>query len=268
MPVTIIAEAGISHGGSLAVAQRLVDHAKEAAADIVKFQTYDPDALLHEHDPSKPLLKSLALDRRKFLKLARHCEKTDIEFMSTPGDLDSLKFLVEECGVGRIKIGSDDLTYEPLVSAAYATGLPVLLSTGLSTLEEVRHALPAVPVSSLTLLQCTSCYPTRLTDVNLRAMDALRTLGWPVGYSDHTGHTRACLAAVARDATVIEKHFAPMGYMGPDCEVSVLPHVFGWMVEAIRDIEKMLGSGIKEPCADELANIPKFRKGKDGKRIP
>jgi len=199
--------------------------------------------------------------------LALYCEHIGIEFMSTPGDLDSLRFLVEECGVKRLKIGSDDLTYQPLRDSAYKSGLPCILSTGMATLADVREALPKVPGVDLTLLHCVSLYPCRVEDVNLRAMDTLsEAFGWPVGYSDHTDTIAACLIAVARGATVIEKHFCLDDYKGPDDVVSVNPEGLEELVLGARAVTVMLGNGIKVPTRDELAAIPQLRKGEGGYR--
>lgn len=263
----IIAEAGVSHGGSLDNARRLADAAIEAGARVVKYQTFDPDKLLRKNDPARAELAPLALGQKEFRKLSRHCEDLGIEFMSTPGDTDSLRFLVEECGVQRIKIGSDDLTYKPLVDAAYETGLPVILSTGMATLAEVRSALPTKPVSGLTFLHCVSLYPCNPEDINLRAMDTLhKCFGWPVGYSDHTDHLAACFAAVARGAVIVEKHFCLDGYTGPDDCVSITPKELKELILGVLAIETMLGNGVKAPTPAEMAVIPFLRKGADGRR--
>jgi N,N'-diacetyllegionaminate synthase len=267
VPVEIIAEAGITHGGSLRVAQELADHALRAGTDCVKFQTYLPSKLLRKTDPDRLQLEKLALSFPDFIKLAKHCESIGIEFLSTPGELDSLKFLIEECGVKRIKIGSDDLTYKPLVEAAYRSGLPVILSTGMASLDEVFGALPHDGgFVSLTLMHCTSLYPCPIEKTNLRAINALRSLGYPVGYSDHTVGFNAAWLAMALGATIIEKHFCPNGYKGPDDNVSLIPIELEWFVASIKLHEKALGSGIKEPCVEELRSIKLFRKGKDGFR--
>jgi sialic acid synthase SpsE len=212
-------------------------------------------------------LASLALSKKDFVALAVYCEHIGIEFMSTPGDPESLRFLVEECGVRRIKIGSDDLTYLPLLTSAYKTGLPVIVSTGMSTLAEIRAALPTTPGVDLTLLHCVSQYPTPLEDINLKAIDTLhKTFGWPVGFSDHTNHLAAAFAAAARGATIIEKHFCLDGYEGPDDCVSITPEALKELVLGLATIETMLGTGIKAPTKTELENIDVFRKDEQGYR--
>src|SRR5258705_9337 len=142
MTVTIIAECGINHNGSVDEALRMCDAAKESGATIVKFQTYLPEIAIDKNSKDYDLLSSLALSFADFLKISKHCEDIGIEFCSTPDDLHSLKFLVDECGVKRIKIGSGSLTYEPLLEAAYASRLPVLISTGMATIQEIIYILP------------------------------------------------------------------------------------------------------------------------------
>ncbi len=261
----IIAEAGVNHNGDFDAALKLADAAKEAGADIVKFQTFLPDKLVRRSDPSYDAIRDMALSYSQFLRLASHCRDIGIEFMSTPGELDSLRFLVEECGVARIKIGSDDLTYAPLVRAAYASKLPVILSTGMATLIEIRDAMPP-PWIDVSLLHCVSLYPCFDHEANLRALDTLSDeFQCPVGYSDHTAGIHVPLIAVACGAEIIEKHIMISGSC-PDVAVSVTPTRFAMMVEEIRDIEEMLGDGIKAPCKRERENIPVFRKQADGLR--
>jgi len=265
--ITLIAEAGLEHCGNVSYAYKLVDEAKGAGADIVKFQTYDIDKLMRAEDPDRWQLARLSLDRRHFVDLAKYAEHLNIEFMSTPGDVDSLKFLVEECGVKRIKIGSDDLTFTPLLSVAKSSGLPVILSTGMATMSDIRVALEWLDPQLTTLLHCVSSYPTNPEDANLLAMKQLRNFGLPVGYSDHTETITACIAAAALGAEMIEKHLTlDYRYRGPDSIVALDPVSFKYMVSSIRDVEKMLGSGLKEPCEAEKANIARFRKDRDGFR--
>lgn len=265
----VIAEAGVGHGGDIDIALKMVDAARAAKVDIVKFQTYNPVDAIHPSHTEYKLLETLALSHPAFIRLARYCEQVGIEFLSTPGDLGSLKFLVEECGVKRIKIGSDDLTYPPLIEAAWRTRLPLLISTGMATLAEVSLAITNIPGRQFTLLHCVSAYPCAPEDANLKAMDKLQWLvdGRPVGYSDHTKGTLACLAAAARGASVIEKHFE-LRYGAPsvDHAVSIHETQLAEMVHGIRQIEKMLGSGEKVPCAAEMVNIPLVRKKEDGRK--
>lgn len=267
----IIAEIGVTHGGRLDAALRLVDSAVAAEADVVKFQTFDPDKLFRNDDAEKALLQKLALDRYSFKVIAQHCKQVGIEFMSTPGDVDSLRFLVEELGMRRIKIGSDDLTYAPLVEAAYATGLPVILSTGMATLDEIGIARGHVMDERrlrTTILHCVSLYPCRPEEANLSAISTLiDVFGHSIiGYSDHCEGYDACIAAVALGADVIEKHFCPWGYGGIDAEVSLSPDAFISMVRSLRRVWQMRGTGEKVPGEREAKMIPLLRKGADGKR--
>lgn len=266
MTIEIIAEAGINHGGSLVSAMRLAEDARRAGADVVKFQTYQISKLLHRSDPSWDLLAGCQLPPEGWKKLARHCENLGIEFMSTPGDVDSLKFLVEELGVRRIKIGSDDMTYRPLVEAARDTGLPLIISTGMATREEIRIQLMEWldwRTTDLTLMYCVSLYPCPFDRVNLRAMSELRRVAETVGYSDHTQGTVAAVAAVALGAEVIEKHIMLSGHDVPhaiDVDVSLTRFGFSEMVRDIRATEFLLGNEFLHRSSEELAMAKKVRK--------
>lgn len=265
MSVCIIAEAGITHGGSLDIAKHLVAQAVQAQADVVKFQTFLPDKLFRKEDPFYKTACEIALNRNDTYLLSKFCEGMRIEFLSTPGDLDSLKFLVEECGVKRIKIGSDDLTNKSLVEAAFNTGLPVILSTGMAKMEEIDNALHDY-TNDLTLLHCVSLYPCPLNKANLNAIQTLKWFTYPVGYSDHCEGFIASELAVGMGATVIEKHFRPFKYNGLDSNVSLNPFELERFVKNIREVESMLGTGDKKPCEEEMKNIKLFRKDEEGYR--
>lgn len=268
----IIAEGGVNHNGDLNLAYNLVEVARIAGADAVKFQTYLPDVILRDNAPDKGMLTRLALPLPYFKLIADRCRESNIEFMSTPECETTLKFLVEECGMKRIKIGSGDLTNTKLLRAARDTGLPILLSTGMATLMELQDVMFCLGSAQVVLMHCVSCYPCPPQDANLRAMNALREFGEQydinmIGYSDHTIGQDACIAAVAMGACVVEKHLTLRNLMeGPDHAMSANPVVFQQMVDRIRDLEIMLGHGRKEPCAAELASAPYWRKGADGKR--
>lgn len=269
MPIEIIAEAGVNHNGDVNLALKMIDAAKIAGADVIKFQTYCPEAAINPNHRDFAFLKSLALTNIDFVRLAKHCVGAGIEFLSTPGDVTSLKFLVEECGIRRIKIGSDDLTYAPLIEAAWRTRLPMLISTGMATLAEISLAITQIPLHQFTLLHCVSSYPCAHKDANLKAMDQLRWLvdGRPVGYSDHCQGTLACIAAAAMGASVIEKHFELRSHKGPDHDVSISEFALAKMIPRIREVEQMLGTGVKEPCEAEKALIPLVRKREDGRKM-
>ncbi len=273
MTVTIIAEMGINHNGSVDEALRLCDAAKEAGADIIKSQTYLPEIAIDKNSKDYDLLLSLALSFDDFVKISKHCEDIGIEFCSTPDDLHSLKFLVDECGVKRIKIGSGSLTYTPLINAAYLTKLPVLISTGMPTIQEIIYILPpsaflSRPTYDITLLHCVSLYPCPIELANLNCIKTLKEFKVPVGYSDHTLSVVAIpCAAVTLGATVIEKHFTLNRYAeGPDHAMSLGPYQFSEMVREIRETEKALGDGAKTISEQEAAMIPRVRKDKDGKQ--
>lgn len=270
----IIAEAGINHNGLTALALELVDEAKEAGADAIKFQTYNPATILRDNDPDKDMLIQLALSFVSFVDISNHCRKVGIEFLSTPECPETLHFLIEHCGMARIKIGSGDLTNTKLLESAKNTGLPVLLSTGMATLPEIVMVADRMinkpsyeSWNRLTVLHCVSCYPTAYERANLSVITTLKTMYPNVGYSDHTIGAVAPIAAVALGASVIEKHFTlDTRVPGPDHFMSMPPHEFKQMVSDIRCAEMMMGDGHKMPCEEELELAKIVRKGPDGKR--
>jgi N,N'-diacetyllegionaminate synthase len=237
----IIAEAGVNHNGSMREAEHLIVAAKRSGADAVKFQLFDHKKL------KNPALEPLQLSPQQMLDLSDYAERHGIEFMCTPFDIESTYFLAEKAQVKRLKIGSGCITNFPLLYAAYCTGLPVILSTGMCGMDEVHDALVML-ASNVTLLHCTSAYPCPYAAVNLKAMDALRErFNLPVGYSDHTSGITIAMAAVARGATVIEKHLTlNCRAAGPDHASSIEPDAFRCMVTAIRIIDQSLGDGKKE----------------------
>jgi len=275
----IIAEVGVCHNGKLETALRLCDAAKAAGADIVKTQTFIPEKCIRK-GKDYDRLASLALSLHDTYKMAMHCDDIGIEFCSTPDDLESLSFLVGECDVKRVKLGSGSLLYEPLVDAAFDTGLPVLLSTGMATKAEIERELlrqfrrfEDEEASYLTVMHCVSLYPCPPRLTNVRAIATIQEMGtwswtpyrFTVGYSDHTIGDYAACAAVALGATVVEKHFTLDNEAeGPDHRMSATPGQFGRMVMKIRQTEVMLGHGQKEPSPEELAMIPRIRKDAEG----
>ena len=268
-PCFVIAEAGINHNGSPDLARQLVDLAHEAGADAVKFQTFQAERLVSPDAPKAryqiantngaesqlEMLKSCQLSYEDFTGLFDYCRHKGIVFLSTPFDAASLDFLVE-LGVPALKIGSGEVTNLPLLAQAARTGLPVILSTGMSNLAEVEAAvrtLRAGGCDRLAVLHCTSNYPAKPADANLRAMDTLaETFGVPVGYSDHTEGIAVSLASVALGAKVLEKHFTlDRSLPGPDHLASVGPEELKALVAGVRIVEQSLGSGSKEPCKSE-----------------
>lgn len=251
----VIAEAGVNHQGNASLAHRLVDAAATVGANAVKFQTFDAERL-EPPGPRREMLRELQLSQQAHVSLSDHARTCGIEFMSTPFDPDSLRFLVE-IGVKRIKIASGHLDNWPLLHAAKASGLPVLLSTGMAGYPQIAAAFALVGASRATLLHCTSAYPCPLEDVNLRAMIALRAnFGGEVGFSDHSEGVDAAIAATALGAVVIEKHLTLARDMdGPDHKASVEPDEFARMVRGIRRVEAMMGDGIKQPRASEAVAV-------------
>jgi N,N'-diacetyllegionaminate synthase len=277
--VFIVAEAGVNHNGSLDLALRLVDAAADAGADAVKFQAFTSSALAVPDAPTAAyqeaatgevsqaeMLAALELDEGAHRALAARCGERGITFMSSAFDLESLAMLAR-LGVDILKIPSGEITDLPYLRAVAALGKRVFLSTGMADLDEVRAALLALEAAGLsrdrvTVLQCTTEYPTPSQDANLRAMVTMREeLGMAVGFSDHTAGPEAALAAAALGASVIEKHLTLDRSMpGPDHFASIEPGELADLVGAIRTVEAELGDGVKRPSAGELDNARVVRK--------
>lgn len=260
MGVFIIAEAGVNHNGDLSLAKRLIDVAVEAKADAVKFQTFRAEALVTADALQYQMLRKLELNFEAFRTLKKYCDEKGITFLSTPFDEESADFLVDELGMERVKIGSGEVTNLPFLKRIAAFRKPIILSTGMSFLEEVGEAVSVIRSISqelpLTLLHCTTSYPAPFEEVNLLAMRTLRdTFRLPVGYSDHTHGIEVAIAAAALGATVIEKHFTlDRRLEGPDHAASLEPDALKQMVSSIRNVEGALGDGRKEPTLSETKN--------------
>jgi N,N'-diacetyllegionaminate synthase len=276
--VFIIAEAGVNHNGSLDLALRLIDTAKASGADAVKFQTFRADLLATRSAHKAPyqerttaqaesqfdMLRRLELDAAAHRKLIEHCQRIGIQFLSSPFDAQSAD-LLDEMDVPLFKVPSGEITNLPFLEHLARKGRPVILSTGMSTLGEVEeavHVMQAAGTTKLTLLHCVTEYPAPYAEVNLRAMQTLRSaFGLPVGYSDHTPGIDIAIAAAALGAEVIEKHFTlDRSLPGPDHAASLEPDELRQMVEAIRHVEVALGTGIKAPAPCELPNVSVARK--------
>lgn len=283
MGVYIIAEAGVNHNGSFDLACRLVDAAKAAGADCIKFQTFRAQNLVSRNagkadyqkdttgDGSQAdMLTKLELSYDAFSRLKQYCEEVGITFLSTPFDLESVAFL-DELGVPFWKIPSGEVTNLPYLEALAKTGRPVVMSTGMCEMGEIEAAIRVLRehgTADIRLLHCNTEYPTPFADVNLRAMETMRrAFGVEVGYSDHTKGIEVPIAAVALGATIIEKHFTLDRNMeGPDHKASLEPDELAAMVSAIRNIEQALGSGEKAVSPSERKNIAVARKSIVAKR--
>jgi N,N'-diacetyllegionaminate synthase len=276
--IFIIAEAGVNHNGSLELAIDLVDAAKKAGADAVKFQTFRADKIVtrkagkaayqKKHTPrgetQYEMLKRLELSREDHRELLDQCRRRKVAFMSSPFDQESADFL-GELGLERFKVGSGEITNLPLLRHVAAKGRPVILSTGMSSLGEVEQAvetLRAAGCSDITLMHCTTQYPAPPEEVNLKAMFTMRAaFQVPVGYSDHTPGIEIPIAAAALGAEVLEKHFTlDKGLEGPDHKASLDPTEFQAMVRAVRTVEMALGDGVKRLAPSELPNRDVARK--------
>jgi N-acetylneuraminate synthase len=304
MKTLIIAEAGVNHNGELKLALALVDAAADVGADVVKFQTFNAAALASKRAPKADyqvrqagaaesqldMLRRLQLSEDHHRAIIAHCERRGVAFLSSPFDFESLRLLVDVFGLRTLKFGSGELTNAPLLLEAARSGRRLILSTGMSTLDEIREALgvlafgmTAAPSARpgraafeaalneagwaalrerVTLLHCTTEYPAPVAETNLRAMDTMaEAFGLPIGYSDHTEGAAISVAAVARGAVIIEKHLTLDRTMaGPDHAASAEPAEFKAMVEAIRNVELALGDGVKQPGKTELRNRPIARK--------
>lgn len=300
----IIAEAGVNHNGSLAMARKLIDAAAEAGADAVKFQTFRTEELVIDRAPKAryqkrstgsaesqfQMLKKLELDGPTHRILVCHCRSRKIRFLSTPFDEESVRFLDKHIAIPLIKVPSGEITNAPYLLAVARTGKPIILSTGMSTLNEVRDALGVIAYgyakkvskpsnaafrsafrssagqrmlqSRVTLLHCTTEYPAPFVDANLRVMETLRAVfGLPVGLSDHTEGIAVSIAAAALGAAVIEKHFTlDRSLAGPDHSTSIEPPELHLLVKSIRSVEVALGNSIKRPTRSERNNLPVVRK--------
>ena len=298
-----IAEAGVNHNGSLALALKLVDVAAAAKADAVKFQTFKAAKLvtakaamadyqvanMKEAGSQLDMLQRLELSETDHHALVRHCKQCGIQFMSTAFDAESLAFLAT-LGMPALKLPSGDINCAPLLLQAARLRMPLIVSTGMATLADIEGALGVIAfgltsdiepagradflaaycspegrhalAQHVTLLHCVTQYPAPPEAVNLRAMDTMAAaFGLPVGYSDHTLGIEVSLAAVARGATVIEKHFTlDRALPGPDHAASLEPGELAQLITGIRNIEKALGSPVKLPAPQEIGNRPVARR--------
>lgn len=277
MSVYLIAEAGVNHNGSYELACKLVDSARAAGVDCIKFQTFKSKNLVsnsaqkaeYQKDttgegPQVDMLKKLELSYDEFLALKDYCDKVGICFLSTPFDFDSIDFL-NSIDMPFWKIPSGEVTNYPYLVALAKTGKPVVMSTGMCDMSDIQTAIDVLRkngTKDIKLLHCNTEYPTPFEDVNLRAMQTMRdAFGLEVGYSDHTKGIEVPVAAVALGATVIEKHFTLDRNMeGPDHKASLEPDELAKMVSSIRNIEKALGKGDKIPSLSEMKNITVARK--------
>lgn len=276
----IIAEAGVNHNGDINIAKRLIEAAAKAECDYVKFQTFKTQNVVTKHakkaeyqeintgknESQYEMLVKIEMSYENHFKMIEHCKACNIKFLSTAFDLESLAFL-ETLNLDIWKIPSGEIINLPYLRKIASFKKKIILSTGMSTMEEIDTALKilvsnGVEKDSITVLHCNTDYPTKFSDVNLYAMNNIRdTLKVQVGYSDHTLGIEVPIAAVAMGATVIEKHFTiDTSLEGPDHKASLTPKELKEMVRAIRNITKALGTGIKIPSESELKNKDIARK--------
>jgi N-acetylneuraminate synthase/N,N'-diacetyllegionaminate synthase len=268
-PTFIVAEIGVNHNGSVHMARKLIDAAKDAGADSVKFQSFKTERIVTKYaekavyqkettDPKKSqysMLKKLELGDAEIKELHRYAQKRNILFLSSAFDEESVD-LLDSLDVPAFKVASGELTNLPLLRHMANKKRPMILSTGLSTLDEIEEALAVITeegVEEIILLHCVTSYPAKEEEANLKVMDLLRRqFGFPVGFSDHTLSITVPIAAAALGAVLIEKHFTlDKTLLGPDHRASLEPTEFKEMVKGIRDVEKALGDGMKRLTANE-----------------
>lgn len=281
MNTLIIAEAGVNHNGDMEMAKQLIDVAADAGVDYVKFQTFKSEKLVSKNaekasyqkentgDSSESQLKmlqKLELSETDHLELIAYCKSKNIKFLSTAFDVESIDFL-NKLNIDLFKIPSGELTNYPYLEKIGSLGKPIIISTGMATLDEIGQAMAVLLRNGalrhqITILHCNTEYPTPMEDVNLNAMETIaETYSVAIGYSDHTLGIEVPIAAVALGATVIEKHFTlDKTLPGPDHKASLEPSELKAMVKAIRNIEDALGDEEKEPTPSELKNIKVARK--------
>ena len=279
-PTIIIAEAGVNHNGSIDIAKKMIDVAVNAGVNYVKFQTFKAETLVNQKaqkaeyqksvtdkkESQYDMIKKLELNKAAHKELIEYCNGKSTQFLSTAFDLDSIDMLAE-LDIPLFKIPSGEITNLPYLNHIGGMGKPIILSTGMSTLEEIYSALnllleAGANKEQITILHCNTEYPTPIEDVNIKAMLTIKDeLGVKVGYSDHTLGIEVPIAAVALGAVVIEKHFTlDRTFQGPDHAASLEPNELKDMVIAIRNIEKAMGDGIKKPSISEAKNISVSRK--------
>jgi len=271
-PCFLIAEAGVNHNGDINLAKKLIDIAREAGADAVKFQTFKAEEIVTKtaekaayqkittgaEESQFDMIKKLELSPDSFRELSGYAKEKGILFISSSSGRESVD-LLDEIGVPLFKIGSGELTNSPMLGYIARKQKPIILSTGMSTLGEIEYALKIIRhegVEEIILLQCVSCYPAKIEDMNLKAMETLRyKFKLPVGLSDHSMGITVPVAAAALGACVIEKHFTlDKNLPGPDHRASLEPDELKQMIRAIRDVERAMGSGIKIPATEEEEN--------------
>jgi len=278
LKVKIIAEAGVNHQGRVDIAKKLIEVAAKSGADIVKFQTFKPEKLVSRHakkagyqiettgsdETQLDMLQQLLLAMSSYPELISYCKEHEIQFLSTPFDFESINFLIQQ-DIPFWKIPSGEITNLPYLIRIAKTHKPVVLSSGMSNMDEIKAAVSVLQKNGtdrISVLHCTTEYPAPFESVNLLAIKTLqKELGLPIGYSDHTLGIEVSIAAVAMGAVIIEKHFTLDKTMeGPDHIASLEPDELARMVAAIRNIEQAMGSGVKQITDAEIGNIDVVRK--------
>ena len=257
-PVFIIAEAGINHNGNLEIAKKMITKAKECGADAIKFQTFKAEDLTSIKSKFFKIFKNLELSYSDFIELYYYAKKQNIIIFSSPFSFDAIDLLTK-IKTPAFKIASGDLTNIPLIKYAASKKKPMIVSTGMSTIEEIKNALRTIQSqgnNKIIILHSVSAYPAPINEVNLQTIQLLkRKFQYPIGYSDNGSELLVPLIAVSKGAKVIEKHFTlDRKSKGPDHKLSADPHQFRSLVNNIRSVEMMLGNGIKNCQPSEIEN--------------
>jgi|TARA_B100000586_G_C20053107_1_gene402884 sialic acid synthase SpsE len=263
-PTYFIAEAGLNHNGDINLAKKMVDEAKNANSDAIKFQTYKSENFLAETSQYFDFFKNVELSFEEFKEVKQHADNVDISFLSTPFDFESADYL-KKIGVPGFKIASSDITNLPLIAHIAKMKLPMIISTGLATLDEIGESIEicnSLGNEQISILHCVADYPAIPEETNLTAMESIREkFHLPVGYSDNGESTLVDEVAVSLGADIIEKHFTLDKKMeGPDHSFSIQPNDLKLLINQIRLIEKIRGNGIKSPTNSEIKNKLAIRK--------
>ncbi|MBM7552589.1 N-acetylneuraminate synthase family protein [Thalassobacillus pellis] len=274
-PIFIIAEIGVNHNGSMELAEKLIQKAKNAGADAVKFQSFKADNLVSEQGEladyqkkagfknQKDMLAQYQLTKEEFIRLKKVCEQYNITFLSTPFDNESAHEL-DSIGVDAFKVGSGDLTHFPLLEQLASYGKPLIISTGMATIDQIKRAVEFLPDDAeISLLHCTSAYPAPYEELHLNAIKVFReNFNCIIGYSDHSMGLEIPWAVTSLGYKILEKHFTLDREMdGPDHKASLTPDEFSDMVKGIRNIEKALGKELKQITPAEINTKKVVRRG-------
>ena len=280
MKTIVIAEAGVNHNGSLSLAKKMVDHAKKAGADYIKFQSFDSNEIVtknakkaeyqlekNDQETHYQMLKKLEINKKFINKIIKYSKQKKIKFLSTPFDKNNLKYLMK-LKIDFIKIPSGEITNKPFLKEIKKYNKTILLSTGASTISEIKKAIKILGKKNIIVLHCNSAYPTPLKDINLNVLNTFKSLNYKYGLSDHSLDKYIPSIAVAMGASIVEKHFTLSRKMkGPDHKSSLTPSELKIMIDEIRKVEIALGNKKKLVSSSEKQNRKIIRRSLVAKKI-